>query len=86
MPPRTLNLARQAQETRREGRDELIGDLIRDRFVEGAARAKRDDVELQRLQLHAQPIRDVLKESVAKSGCPVFGHTQVNSGMRMRIV
>src|SRR5580704_17584446 len=52
---------RQAQKARRDCGLQMIGDLIGDRLVEGAAIAERPDVELQRLQLHALRIRDVLQ-------------------------
>src|SRR5207248_2969782 len=49
------------QEARPGGRHEMIRDLIGHGFVKGAAVAERPDVQLQRLQLHAQPAGDVFE-------------------------
>src|SRR5437763_1258828 len=45
---------------RLEGGDEVVGDAIGDRLVEGAFIAIRPEIELQRLQLDALLIRHVV--------------------------
>ena len=85
MPPRTLNSAvsRMKRGCRRRP---VVRDLVGHRLVESAPVAERPEVQLQRLQLDAQLVRHVFESRVAKSGWPVFGHRQVNSGSVMRIV
>ena len=39
----------------------MIRDLVRHRLVEGPPVAERPDIGLQGLQLHAQPVGDVLE-------------------------
>src|SRR5690606_11043548 len=51
----------QSQEARTDRTCEVIGDLVGHRLVKGAAVPEGPDVELQRLQLHAQPVRYVFE-------------------------
>src|SRR5882762_4140778 len=49
------------QEARPERRLQMIGDLVGNGLVVGAAITKRPDVELQGFELHAQPVGHVLE-------------------------
>ena len=76
----------QAHEARRSGGDQVVEDAVGHGFVERAFVAIAPDVQFERFQFDAGSVRHVFEMQVAKSGCPVFGHRQVNSGMRMRMV
>ena len=61
IPPRTLKRAVRRRKRGCTAAVEVVGDLVGHRLVKSAALAERPDVELQRLQLHAQPIGHVLE-------------------------
>ena len=80
-PAADVEVAFDVEIARIERGDEVVGDAVRDRFVERAFIAVRPEIELERLQLDALLHR-------ACSGCgswrsraaPVIGQRQVNSG------
>src|SRR5580704_1226671 len=51
----------QTQEARVQRAIEMIGDLVGDRFVEGAAIAERPDIKLERFELDAQLVGHVFE-------------------------
>jgi len=64
---------------------EVVEDLVRRRFVEHAALAIAEDVQLQRFQLDTEFVGDVVDTDFTKSGWPVIGQSDVNSGAEMAI-
>ena len=62
IPPRTQNLPVTVIDRGEIAADEVIADLIRDRFVERAFVAVAPQVELQALELDAQLVRHVVDE------------------------
>ena len=61
-------------------RHEIVQYLVGHRLVEGPLVPIRPKVKLQGLEFKTEDIRDVGDFMVAKSGWPVLGHRQVNSG------
>lgn len=53
-------------------RDQVVEDLIRDRFVEDAFVAELDEVQLQRFQFHALFVGYILNADFAEVGQPGF--------------
>src|SRR5882672_5396757 len=56
-----VEFRREAHESRPGDADQGVQDFVRHRFMEGAAVPERPDVELQRLQFHAQRVRHVFQ-------------------------
>src|SRR5689334_1408177 len=54
-----VELANHGRFTRLDGGDDVVKDLVGDRFVERALVAERPEVELVRLQLDAELVRNV---------------------------
>ena len=79
-PAAHLELALDARASGRDRRHQVVEDPVRDRLVERALVAVRPEVELPRLELDAELSGTYSTRMVAKSGWPVLGHRQVNSG------
>src|ERR1700752_1852683 len=60
-PAAHVEARREAQVPRLDRGVQVIGDLVRHGFVKGAAVAERPDVELERFELDAAPVRYVLE-------------------------
>ena len=58
-PAAHVEVALHLQEARRQRGDQIVGDAVRHRLVERSLVAERPEVELERLQLDAERLRDV---------------------------
>ena len=86
MPPRTLKSAVRRMKRGDDDGNQVRQNPIGHRLMKGALVPVGPDIELQGLEFDAQPAGTYSRVSSAKSGCPVLGHRQVNSGTRMRMV
>ena len=85
MPPRTREVADDGHAARLAGGDEIVEDLVGDRFVEDAAVAELDDVVLERFQLDTAVAGHVGDADFAEVGKPVFGQTRRELGQLIAI-
>ena len=85
MPPRTEKSPTTVMPSRLARGDKIVEDLVGHRLVEDAAIAEPDDVVLQRFQLDAAIAGTYVMRISPKSGRPVFGQTEVNSGQLIAI-
>ena len=65
--------------------DEIVEDLIRHVFVKNASVSELDHVVLSALSSRHNPSGTYVMRISPKSGRPVFGHREVNSGQRIAI-
>src|SRR5690606_38952757 len=71
-PATDVELGREPQVPRVEGGHEVVGYRVRDGLMERAFITVAPDIELQRFQLHAEPVRNVLEMQRREVGLPRF--------------